>query len=132
MGTTPTANNQIAQFLNELTNALMTGGVAAAEAYVQSLDPALLAIPIVAWFVDEGISYLGSILSVAAQKVITGLVIDIQTNGEESAVLTSATELALAQGSGDPNAVQNAINDAITAWGSLIHWDGTAPPVGGP
>lgn len=129
MGDTPTANNQIAEFLDQFINALVTGGEVAAEAYITSLDPALLAVPIIKWFVDQGVQYLGKLLSVATQKVITGLVIDIQTNGEESAVLTSATALALAQGSGDPAAVQNAVNDAIKAWGELIHWDGSAQPI---
>ncbi len=131
-GADPSADNKLADFFNKLIEAFEQGGVVAMEAYITSLDPAVLAIPIVAWFVDQGVSYIGQFISIITQKAVTGIVIDLQTNGEESTVLTTATALALAQGSGDQNAITDAKNKAISALGSLIHWDGSSQPVTSP
>ena len=107
----------------------MKGGETAAEAYITSLDPAILAIPIVAWFVDQGVQYLGQILSIASQKFVDTVVIEIQTNAEKSSVITAATALQFALGSGNQAAITQASNNLSQAYASLIHFDGIATPV---
>lgn len=114
--------------IDGIISALMKGGVTAAEAYIIALDPAVFAIPIVAWLMDEGIGYLAQVLEIAGEKFATAVVIDIQTNGEESAVVNAGTELAIANASGNQEAIQNAVKDATAAYASAIHWDGSATP----
>lgn len=128
MGTTPTTSNEALVIVDAVISALMQGGEVAAEAYLTSLDPALLAVPIVAWLMDEGVKYLGSIISVVEQKFVNGIVIDIQVNGEKSAVITQAVALQIALSAGDPNAIKAQADKAAAAWGSIIHYDGSSAP----
>jgi ABC-type cobalt transport system substrate-binding protein len=103
----------------------MTGGESAAEAYVTALDPALLAEPFFAFVIDQGVSEVGSLLTGVFANMGITIVIDIQTNGEDSSVLQAATALQFANSSGNQNAINQSTQKLVQAWGSLIHWDGT-------
>ena len=127
-GASPTTSNSAAEIMEQIVSAIMSGGVAAAEAYVLALDPAVLSIPIIAWAVDEGISYIAQFISIAGQKFVDGVVINIQTDLEDSNVVNAATELALAQGSGDQAAIAKAVADASAAYKAAINFDGWATP----
>lgn len=129
MSSSPTTENVAADILNGVISALMSGGEKAAEAYLTALDPAVLAIPIIAWIMDEGIKYLGQILSVAGQKFADEIVIDVETNGERSSVITTATALQFALASGNATDIALATQNASAAWGKLIHYDGSSQPV---
>ena len=129
MGTTPTTTNEIAEIINQVISAFMSGGEAAAEAYLTALDPALLALPPIAWLMDEGVGYLGQILSVAGQKFVDSIVIDIVSNQEKSSVITTATAFQFALGSGNQAAITQASQNLSTAYANLIHWDGNATPI---
>lgn len=122
------ADNQTANLLNQVISALMSGGVTAAEAELEILAPGLQEAPILGWLVDEGITYLAQVLSIASQKFIDSMVIDIQTNSEKSAVLTAVTELALAQATGNTSAIKKAVGDANAAWKAVIRFDGFGTP----
>lgn len=121
-------NNQAAEIIDNVIAALMVGGEKAAEVYITALDPGLLAIPIIAWLLDEGIEYLGHIVSVIGQKNATAIVIDIQTSGEESEVVAAGTALVYANASGNKEAIQNAVNDATNAYKKLFTYDGSYTP----
>lgn len=123
-----TTTNQAATILNEVIGILMTGGEKAAEIYLTALDPGLLAIPIIAWLMDEGIEWLGQIVSIAGQKTIDGIVIDVQKNGEQSQAVTAATALILANGSGNADGITQATTALEAAYKSAINYDGWATP----
>lgn len=126
----PTTDNKVADFLNGIVNAFATGGEAAAKVYLVALAPGLFAYPLVGWIADELLSYLGQILSIAGQKFATQIVIDIQTNGEKSSVITAATAFQIALASGNSGAIQDAANTLSGAYGDLVHFDGWSTPVG--
>lgn len=128
MGTVPTTNNVAAEVLDGVISALMSGGEKAAEAYLTTLAPEVLAIPIIAWIMDEGVHYIGQILSIAGQKFATQIVIDVQTRGEQSSVITTATALQFALSSGNASDIAIATQNASAAWANLIHYDGSAQP----
>lgn len=125
---TPTTSNTAANIINDVISALMSGGEQAAEAYLTALDPAILSVPIIAWLMDEGVQWLGQILSIAAQKFADNVIIDIQTNAENSEVINASTALALAIGSGDQSAIQNAVSNASAAYKAAFGFDGWATP----
>jgi hypothetical protein len=125
---TPTTDNQTADILNGVVSALMSGGEKAAEVFVTGLAPAFFGNPITQWLLDEGISYIGQILSIAGQKFVDSLVIDAQTNWEKSDVLDSGTALALALASKDPAAIQTATNNLSQAYKAVVNFDGWSTP----
>ena len=129
MGTVPTTDNQAAEILDQVISLLMSGGLVAAEAYLTSLAPEVLSLPVIAWIMDQGLSYVAQIVSVAGQKFATQIVVDIQTHGEKSSVITTATALQFALSSGNQTDIDLATKNASTAWGNLIHYDGSAQPV---
>lgn len=116
----------MADFFNGLIGALMTGGESAAEAYVLAMDPALLTIPPIKWLIDEGIHYIGGFITAFLARGATGLVIDIQTNGQNSSAVIAATALQYAIASGKQDAIKKATEEAAKAYGNLIHWGGVA------
>ncbi len=124
----PTTDNAALDFLNGVIGALMSSGEVAAEAYITASDPALFAIPIVAWIIDEGVVYLGQILSIAGQKFGDALIIDFQTGSEQASVLSTGTALAIAQASGNAAAIASAVASASNAWKSAINFDGWGTP----
>lgn len=124
----PTTDNKAAEIVNEVIRALMSGGVLAAETYLNTLAPGILQLPVVGFLLDEGLQYLAQALSVAGQEFATQIVIDIQTNGEASRVVTAGTALQIALASGDQSAIDGAAATLTAAYGDLIHWDGIARP----
>jgi hypothetical protein len=107
----------------------MSGGEKAAEAYLTALAPEILGIPIVQFLLDEAVSYVGQILSVAEQKYADAIVIDIQAGAEKSDVINSGVALQLAMGSGNQDAINLAATNLKNAYKGLITWDGSATPV---
>lgn len=128
MGDVPATENKLAAFFNRLIDAIFEGGEAAGIALINIEAPGLLAIPIVGWLLQQGISWLDGIASIASQKAATKIVIDIQTKGELSSVLVTATALQIALQSGDNEDQMLAIENATKAYANLIHWDGSAQP----
>ncbi len=123
-----TIENDALTITNGVIGAFFQGGEVAAEAYLTALDPSLLALPIVAWFLDEGVALLGKFLRVATEKFADSVVIDIQINGEKSKALNACTELALALGSGNTDAIAQASQDAKDAYKAVVHFDGFGNP----
>lgn len=125
----PQTDNKVADFMNNLINAFLQGGETAAEAYVVGLDPAILALPIVELLIKDGLSWIGNYIDAYLARAATGIVIDIQTNGEKSDALNAATALQFAIASGDQAAIQAAADNAAAAYKKLINWDGSATNV---
>jgi len=121
----PSSINVMATLLNGVAKAAVTGGDAAVEAYLTAQFP-VLASPILSTLLDGLVSWLGSFLSVDLQNLVTILVIDVQTNGEKSAVYQAALAVVAANKTGDPVAIQTATTNLISAWQGLIQWDGSA------
>jgi hypothetical protein len=128
MSTAPTTDNAPVDVINGIVSAFFTGGEVAAEAFLTALDPALLANPLGQWIIDEGVGYIGQILSIAGQKFIDGIVIDVQTNSEKSTVLSTATALAIANASGDKSAIADAVSNLSAAYKAVINMDGWGTP----
>jgi hypothetical protein len=123
----PTEENQIATVLNKFLRILVSIGDKAAEDYLTSLDPALLSLPIISNILDFGVSEIGNVIYTFMAESLTSIVIDIETNKEESSVVNASTALQLAQASGDTDAIQKAQANAVTAWSNLIRYDGSSP-----
>jgi len=124
----PTSDNTATDILNNVVSQFMSGGETAVEVYLTALDPALLANPIMQFLLDEGVSYLGQLLSIAGQRFGDCLIIDFQTGVEGANVLSTGTALAIAQASGDSAAVTAAVAAASAAWKSAIGFDGWGTP----
>lgn len=120
----PQTTNQMATLLNGVVSAAVTGGDAAVEAYLTLQFP-VLANPILGDLMDAFVSWAGSFLSTDLQNLVTALVIDVQTNGENSAVYQAAVQVVAAQKAGEKNAITTATQNLINSWSGLIHWDGS-------
>jgi hypothetical protein len=128
MGDTPTTENKPAEFLNNVIEALLEGGMEAAIVYITGVAPEAMAVPIVSWAVSKALSYAEQFISVASQKMATKMVIDLQTHGELSSVLTTATALQIALKDGNSEDQRIAIENAKQSYARLIHFDGSAAP----
>lgn len=124
----PSAVNTAAGVVNGIIDAINKGGVTAAEVFITGLNPAVLGEPIIAFFIDKGVAWLASIIEEVEIKDATAIVVDIQTNGEQSAVVQAGAALAFANASGDKDAIANARDQLIDAYADLVHFDGVAPP----
>lgn len=123
----PTENQGLA-IIDGVIDALMAGGEKAAELYLTGLAPEVMAMPIVGWLISEGMVYLSHIIARTEEKFVNNIVIDIQVNGERSAVITQAVALQIALSSGDIDAIKSQADKAAEAWGSLIRYDGSHVP----
>ncbi len=121
--------NTAADIINQVVSAFMTGGEKAAEAYLTALAPEVLGIPFFQFLLDEAVQYLGQIISVAGQKFADEVVIDIQTNQEESSVINTAVALQFALTSGDQSAISLATANLKKSYSSLFSYDGSSQPV---
>jgi hypothetical protein len=128
LGDSATTENKAAEFFNNLIEALLEGGMEAAIVYITGVAPEAMAVPIVSFFVKEALSYAEQFVSVAGQKMATKMVIDVQTHGELSSVLTTATALQIALKDGNSEDQRIAIENAKKSYASLIHFDGSAQP----
>ena len=123
MGDVPVQINPVATFVDGLVAALIKGGAELAKDYIKVEAP-FLALPIISFFVNQIINYLANAIAKWIANAAVYMVIDIQTNGEKSAVQTAAVALQFALSSGDPVAIKKAQDELSNAYGQLIHWDG--------
>jgi hypothetical protein len=126
LGSTPSDTDKVATVFNTFLKAIATGGAQAGEVYVKSLDPALLTLPIISQLLDFGISEISNAIYGFIARSVTGLIIDIQTNGENSKVMSAGTALQLANASGNAQAIQLATTNMVQAWANEVFWDGQA------
>lgn len=124
MGAVPVTENEAAKVTLQFINILMTVGETAAETFLTGLAPEFLANPFMQYILDHGVEYIGGLLKTVLNKSAANLVIDIQTNGEKSAVLTAGIALQFALGGHDEAAIKKAHDNLSKAYGNLFHWDG--------
>lgn len=127
MGTvsTPTTSNTLANIADGAIKAAISGGDVAVEAYLTA-QFTFLGNPILAFILDEGVTELGSILQQNIVNIVNNVVIDIQTNQENSSVLQAAQAFQKAQSSNDLQAQAAATAALVIAYGNLVHSDGVA------
>lgn len=118
--------NTLADSVVGIINALIGGGEDAAELYLTSLDPILMADPFMKFLVDEGVDWLGGLIDNFLAKGAAAAVIDIQANGENSELVTATTALQFAEASGNQEAINAAVQTAANAYRKLINSDGNA------
>lgn len=124
MANEPVEINPIASFLTKFVSMAITqAGAPALEAFAETELP-FLAAPVVKQIFEYAINQFAQKLSVSTQNGIITLVVDVQTDSELHGILTAALALNAANASGDTNAISKATQDAISAWGDVIHWDG--------
>lgn len=128
MGSTPTTDNTLVNFIDGLVHAGFVGGEEALKAFILTTPLAWLEGPVIHIFTDEVIKYIGSAMTHQAQNMVAKIVIDVQTNLEKSAAKKAVDEIQKAKASGDADAIRKANEDFNRAMASLIHSDGSAHP----
>lgn len=127
MSAEPTTTDQVASAVNDVLKSIIEGaGVTAVEVSVIA-DVPWLGLPVIKQIFEYFLNLVASYFYVDAANAATKLVIDVQVNLEESKVLNSFQELQQAVASGDQNAIAKASGDLDSAYGSIIHSDGSAP-----
>jgi hypothetical protein len=128
MGTTPTSTDLTANFVNGLVGAFISGDVTVVEAYIGAQVPVLEA-PVVSLFTNEIITLIANAIKKNVSEIATAIVIDIQTNGEESAVNETFKNYQAAKLTGNQDEITAAQQAFINAAASLAHSDGSATNV---
>lgn len=135
MAETPTTENGTAQAVDTVVNdAIRAGEQAATTAAEAALDSAVpfFALPVIHQISDAAISevvtLIGDKISIGLQTVGTFIVIDTQVAGEKSGVSQALANLMLAEKSGDPQKIKEAIHAYATAQSALVGSDGSATP----
>lgn len=124
---TPSTTNQAATVVNNILQNIIEGsGVSVVEAAIL-IDVPWLGLPIIKQVFEYFLNFVASYIYVDAANTATKIVIDIQVNAEESVVISNFQELQQAIASGDQNAISKASSDLDSAYGSIIHSDGSAP-----
>lgn len=123
----PRTTNTLASILDGIIKTGMSGGDIAVEAYITAQIP-IFANPILQYFLDLGVESVGNVIYQNMANVVNKVVFQIQTDGENSAVLAASKAAQAAQASGDLNAIAKTNADLVNALGNLIHSDGTATP----
>lgn len=123
MGEQPQTENKAAGFVVQVIKILMSVGEEAATAFI-CLELPFLANPIGRRIVKWLLTTLGDVLQSVVIKAAVNVTIDIQIHGERSDVMSAATQLKYAQGSGNAEAIAKAKERLSKSWGNAIHWDG--------
>lgn len=110
--------NPISSFINGVINAIVSGGEKALEAYITAQAP-IFTNPIFHDLLDDVVETVGSDISVAPKTLVDFLVTDFQSNHENSVLIAAMKKLQSNPGSDQ---------DAINAWGAVIHNDGAGNP----
>lgn len=128
--TNPTATT-VNTVINDVVQAAENTAAQAAEAALDAAVP-FFAAPVIKqvtdFTIEEIIGYVGGKISVGLQQVGTFIVIDTQVAGEKSGISQALANLMLAEKSGDPAKIQEAINAYQKAQSALVNADGSATP----
>lgn len=126
MGAVPTTVNQAATSVDEIIQSSVYNAVLPiAEAAIIAEVP-FLGDPIINQAFDLLMQYVAGKLYTALANYATITIIDIQTGGEETALLKAEGALRAAHLTGDINAISTATKNYEAAVASLIHFDGSA------
>ncbi len=123
----PTTTNTLAGMVNSAISEAMSLGTDAVEAAIIA-DVPVLGYPGLKQILEWGLSLVEGYFYSQAANAATKLVIDLQVGSEISTVNLAFTNAQQAVASGDPQAIQKASSDLDTAFGNLVHSDGSASP----
>ena len=115
--------NRAAQIVGGVIEAIMQGGEDAALAFLAA-EVRIFANPVGKALASWVFGYVAGPIETYLVNNATGIVINIQTSTEQTAVINAATALQLAQASGDPAAIEEAVKNAKAAYSKLFRWDG--------
>jgi hypothetical protein len=128
MADAPTTNNAAATVANDVLHGLIFDvAVSAAEAAIVAEAP-FMANPVLQFIEDEVIKYVAGKIYEALAKGATFAIIDAQTSAEAAAANAATSALKSALTTGDQNAIDKATQDFTSAFGKLVHLDGSASP----
>lgn len=130
----PAPVNQTASAVNTVVNDVVQGSVQLAEHSLETLietQVPIFALPVIKqveeFTIDEIVGFVGNKISIGLQQVGTYIVIDTQVNSEKKGVSKALADLMMAEKSGDPQRITDAIKAYADAQSALIHDDGSAP-----
>lgn len=128
--TNPTATT-VNQTINDIVGIAEQTAITAAETALDTAAP-IFALPVIKQAsdlaIEEIVKYVGNDVNISLQNIGTFIVIDTQVAGEESGISQALAALMVAEKSGDPNAIKQAIQNYANAQSALTHDDGSAPP----
>lgn len=123
----PVTNNQTASIVNDILKTVIEGGGVTATEAVIIADVPWLGLPIIKQIMELILNKVAAVFYTSAANAATKLIVDIQINQEKSTVLNAFQSLQMAVASGDKDAIAKASDDLDKAYGSIIHYDGSAP-----
>lgn len=115
--------NPIAAFINGILDAGIKGGETAVETYVGVQIP-ILEAPIVSLLTNEVIELIGNNLDETLADVVDMIVNEVQTNAQNSVLVSASKARIKAKASGDPAKIAAATAATVAAYGALGHFNG--------
>lgn len=119
------------QIINESVQLAEKAIDASAEAALDAAAP-IFAAPVIHQvsdvIIEEIVKLIGDQVSVGLQTIGTFIVIDTQISSEQTGISEALANLVKAEKSGDPIAIQAAIQAYANAQSALVHDDGSATP----
>lgn len=109
MTTQPIQSNAALDFINQLTAIIIKDGAQAAELWAKTQDP-ILESPFISWIFDDGVGYLASAISVAAQQTEDAIVLDIAQNWDQAKVVQAAKKIQSDGGTPNDQDLKNLEN----------------------
>lgn len=128
MADSPTTTNPAATIGNDVLHAIIFDvAVQAAEDAIVAEVP-ILANPVLKFIDDEVVQYVAGKIYAALAQGATFAIIDAQTSAEAKAANSAASAYKQALQGGDQNEIQQAQANFASAFGRLVHLDGSASP----
>ncbi len=122
----PTTTNKLASTVNEILKGLIEGaGESAIETAAIASQP-WLGLPIIKQLFSYAVGWIAKYFYQQAAITATKIIIDVQIKMETSQTYGAFQNLQMAIASGDQVAITKASEDLDKAYGSLIHYDGSA------
>ena len=122
---TPTATNSVANFVNDLIIKFIAGDEVVLQNYIAVQIPFLEA-PVVRIFTNQVIGYICDSIRKNITQLATAIVVDIQVNGEQSALNLAFKNLQAAIQGGNQDAITKAQKAFMDAAANLAHSDGAS------
>jgi hypothetical protein len=117
--------NYWANFWNKIIQVFNTVGQDAAVTIGIYYEP-WLGWPIIKTIFTQVVAFAGNFITKNSQMAFTAFVIDVQKNGQQSAVYKATAALELATQQGDQNAIQTSLAASKTAYDNALRNSGWA------
>lgn len=124
----PTTVNKTANIVNQILNGLISEAGADAVKAALIVEFPWLGLPFIKQLFSFIVDKVAAIIYKQAAFAATKIIIDMQVNAEVGGVNDAFDNLTMAVASGDQIAIDKASANLSTAYGDLIHYDGSASP----